>query len=317
MYGEEHQNFYKDWSDGMDAERIQEERKKAAGAGADCIAPENISALIDGEYRLTPAEEEHLKACAECADRLRTYRELTASVKKALNVPCPVALSERLVQGVNEKLNRSAQRELAGKQYFWSRISRVAAILILGGLIGYFLVKGDGPRYPKPGSGVSSEQAVSPQRFVPAELQPVQGIDIVHAMPVGVNPVPVTFTDHASVQSEQFARIEPTVRQIWMYDKKNTAPADVERTLRMLMEKLRIPAAAVKMNLSSGRSELNAEFHITSYQTVLLARALKDAGYSLVSSAQPQPEQTRFFGSGRERTTYTLSFLPKSAAEKK
>lgn len=111
------------------------------------------------------------------------------------------------------------------------------------------------------------------------------------------------------------AKIEPKVRQLWIYDRKQKL-ADVERTLRNVIGKLSIPWSSVKMNVSPGSTELKAFFNINSYQTVLLARALKDAGYSLVSPVQPQPEQTHFIGTGREEIEYSLIFSPKAADRK-
>ena len=78
-------------------------------------------------------------------------------------------------------------------------------------------------------------------------------------------------------QVEKVAKIEPKVRQLWIYDRKQKL-ADVERTLRNVIGKLSIPWSSVKMNVSPGSTELKAFFNINSYQTVLLARALKDAG---------------------------------------
>ena len=280
-----------------------------------CIEPENLSAWIDGEYELTPAEREHLKQCRKCSDLHKSYQIITEALRKALDVECPENLSGRLVLGVREKLASEKMESPASVHHYLAWATRIAAMLVLLGLIGYFAFK-DG--------GIAGKRTVIPKEVTvlpnagETELRPApsvynpRGIDITNTRYTAAGNSPVKFSDEALAQVEKVAKIEPQVRQIWIYDNRLSL-SDVERTLRAQIEKLHIPLASVRMNVSPGSTELNAEFQISSYQTVMLARALKEAGYSLISPAQPQPEQTHFIGTGRELIQYSIVFSPKGS----
>ena len=54
------------------AKSIPDENQSAKAENV-CIAPENLSALIDGEYELTPKESEHLKHCKICSALLKSF----------------------------------------------------------------------------------------------------------------------------------------------------------------------------------------------------------------------------------------------------
>ncbi len=281
-----------------------------------CIAPENLSALIDGEYELTPEEREHLKHCRKCSALHQSYQIVAGAVGKSLDFKCPERLSERLVQGVREKLEQEDRRKNAGHQHFLAWTARIAAMLVLLGLIGYFAFKD--------GGAVSQHKRVQPEEIVvapggsDAEWRPAPsnyGIDITNTRLAATDAPPVKFSDAAVTQVEKVARIEPKVRQVWIYDRKQKL-ADVERALRSVIGNLNIPWSSVRMDIVPGSTELKAFFNISSYQAVLLSRALKDAGYSLISPAQPQPEQTHFIGTGREEIEYSLIFSPKATDRK-
>ena len=297
------------------AKSIPDENQSAKAENV-CIAPENLSALIDGEYELTPKESEHLKHCKICSALLKSFQAVADAVGKTLDFECPERLSERLVLGVREKLGREERKKAADHRHFWSWATRIAAMLVLLGLIGYFAFKDGGVAsgYKK----ASPEEVVVAPGGSNAEWRPAPpkyGIDITNTRLAATNAPSVKFSDAAVAQVEKVAKIEPKVRQLWIYDRKQKL-ADVERTLRNVIGKLSIPWSSVKMNVSPGSTELKAFFNINSYQTVLLARALKDAGYSLVSPVQPQPEQTHFIGTGREEIDYSLIFSPTAADRK-
>ena len=90
------------------AKSIPDENQSAKAENV-CIAPENLSALIDGEYELTPKESEHLKHCKICSALLKSFQAVADAVGKTLDFECPERLSERLVLGVREKLGRKRQ----------------------------------------------------------------------------------------------------------------------------------------------------------------------------------------------------------------
>lgn len=297
------------------AKSIPDENQSAKAENV-CIAPENLSALIDGEYELTPEESEHLKHCKICSALHKSFQAVADAVGKTLDFECPERLSERLILGVREKLEQEERRKAVGHRHFWSWATRIAAMLVLLGLIGYFAFKDGGV--------ASGRKKAQPEEIVVAPggsnaewrpAPPKYGIDITNTRLAATNAPSVKFSDAAVTQVEKVAKIEPKVRQVWIYDGKQKL-ADVERTLRNVIGKLSIPWSSVRMNISPGSTELKAFFNINSYQTVLLARALKDAGYSLVSPVQPQPEQTHFIGTGREEIEYSLVFSPKAADRK-
>lgn len=296
------------------------EEDRAAGTACDCIAPENLSAWIDGEYELTPAERGHLEHCEHCSALRQSYLAMSDALRKALDVECPDDLGVRLVLGVREKLEKEKEESSAPDgHHYWAWTARIAAMLVLLGLIGHFAFKDGGiagKRKPAPPEVVT----VAPHPGE-AQLQPASGVFLRGGVDIGntrftaTDDPPVTFSDASLAQVEKLARIEPKVRQVWIYD-KGSSPADIERTLRTQCGKLGIPLSGVRMNVAPGSSELNAVFQVTSYQAAMLSRALKDAGYLLVSPAQPQPEQTRFIGTGREAVEYSLVFAPKGTARR-
>ena len=193
-------------------------------------------------------------------------------------------------------------------------------MLVLLGLIGYFVYQDDGIAGRRKNKNTEPEVVTVAPRAGETQLRPVPGVSFRGGVDIGntrftATGDSVTFSDASLPQVERLARIEPKVRQVWIYG-KDGSPAGIERTLRTLCGKFGIPLSRVRMNVAPGSSELNAVLQVTSYQAAMLARALKDAGYQLVSPAQPQPEQTRFIGTGREMVEYSLVFAPKGTARK-
>ena len=296
------------------------EENRSAETVRACIAPENLSAWIDGEYELTPEEREHLEHCERCSSLRKSYQSVTDALKKALDVECPENLAERLVLGVREKLKAESPAFSAGAHHYWAWTARIAAMLVLLGLIGYFVYQDDGIAGRKKNKNTEPEVVTVAPRAGETQLRPVPGVSFRGGVDIGntrftATGDSVTFSDASLPQVERLARIEPKVRQVWIYG-KDGSPAGIERTLRTLCGKFGIPLSRVRMNVAPGSSELNAVLQVTSYQAAMLARALKDAGYQLVSPAQPQPEQTRFIGTGREMVEYSLVFAPKGTARK-
>ena len=220
------------------AKSIPDENQSAKAENV-CIAPENLSALIDGEYELTPKESEHLKHCKICSALLKSFQAVADAVGKTLDFECPERLSERLVLGVREKLGREERKKAADHRHFWSWATRIAAMLVLLGLIGYFAFKDGGV--------ASGYKKASPEEIVVAPAK--YGIDITNTRLAATNAPSVKFSDAAVAQVEKVAKIEPKVRQLWIYDRKQKL-ADVERTLRNVIGKLSIPWSSVKMNVS-------------------------------------------------------------------
>ena len=225
------------------------EEDRAAGTACDCIAPENLSAWIDGEYELTPAERGHLEHCEHCSALRQSYLAMSDALRTALEVECPDDLGERLVLGVREKLEKEKEGSSAPDgHHYWAWTARIAAMLVLLGLIGHFAFRDGGiagKRKPAPPEVVT----VAPQ---PGEtqLQPASGVFLRGGVDIGktrfaaAGDTPVTFSDASLAQVEKLARIEPKVRQVWIYE-KGSSPAEIERTLRAQCGKLGIPLSAL------------------------------------------------------------------------
>lgn len=198
------------------AKSIPDENQSAKAENV-CIAPENLSALIDGEYELTPKESEHLKHCKICSALLKSFQAVADAVGKTLDFECPERLSERLVLGVREKLGREERKKAADHRHFWSWATRIAAMLVLLGLIGYFAFKDGGVAsgYKK----ASPEEVVVAPGGSNAEWRPAPpkyGIDITNTRLAATNAPSVKFSDAAVAQVEKVAKIEPKVRQLWI-----------------------------------------------------------------------------------------------------
>ena len=79
---------------------MEKDRKHSDGEprlGAEpCIAAENLSAELDGEYHFSAAEQEHLEHCPHCRSLYDSYRLIDDAVTRSLTVNCPAAASERI-----------------------------------------------------------------------------------------------------------------------------------------------------------------------------------------------------------------------------
>lgn len=279
-----------------------------------CIAAENLSAELDGEYHFSAAEQDHLKHCRHCRSLYESYRVIDDAVTRSLTVKCPAAASERIRRRVNRQLDALAPMNAHKPIRFSALAARVAAGVVLAAMAGY-LIFVDNPY---------SDELEEPARPLPSasvEVRPEQtavfpdtspaGVDVRHVRPTATGTDSVQFMDpeSAPVKAEHVAVIPQTVRQVWLFDPA-WKDGRLEKSFRSALGKTEIPLQNVRLTLTEDGA-YRTNLTLTRYQAVVLNRQLAGLGLQLISAVQPQPEQKLFAGTGRETVAYEAVFIPR------
>ena len=301
-----------------------------------CLSPENLSAALDGEYAFTPEELSHLEHCKRCKDLYESYKLLDDVLSHTLDIKCPASSMKRIQKKVAYSTNRSSSLPEDGKKGFdfvaWS--FRVAAMLALFSAAGYLLWKEytAGKRQPPdsyaqiplsaPASaGGRAELAPTSSRggggrSLSGETAALGSVDIRDLQLISSGTAhPLEFVDSASVQrpaaGSRVETIPKEVHHVWIYDSSLQASA-VEKIFRRALKKANLVLNGIKFDLSSDGT-LRADLDLSRRQAVLLVRALAGEKLMLLNSAQPQPEQRLFAGTGREAVRYKVLLLSRKA----
>lgn len=292
-----------------------------------CIAPENLSAALDGEYSFTQEETAHLKQCQKCRDLYESYKLLDDVVSRTLDTECPRGFPERIRRKVSFHTGRGGvlpQEEKKGFDFIaWSL--RAAAMLALCGAALFLIWKEYRQEHSaRPllysGAPLSAPSADRTLGSVPNDSRAFAGrmtgsVDIRDLeLIAGGNLPALEFVDSASaLQKSSGGRrvetIQPEVQHVWIFDPALKASGS-EKVFRKALTKAGIPLRCSKLDLSRDGT-LRATLDLTRYQSVLLVRALAAEKLMLVNSAQPQPEQRIFAGSGKELVKYHVLLIPR------
>ena len=294
---------------------MEKDRKHSDGEprlGAEpCIAAENLSAELDGEYHFSAAELEHLEHCPHCRSLYDSYRLIDDAVTRSLTVNCPAAASERIRRRVNRQLDALAPMQAHKPIRFSALAARVAAGVILAAMAGYLIF------VDNPYSG-ELEDTARPLPSASVEVRPdtasdasPAAVDVRYVRPTATGTDSVQFMDPASapVKSELVAVIPPSVKQVWLFEPA-WKDGRLEKNFRSALEKAEIPGKNVRLTLTEDGA-FRTDLNLTRYQAVALNRQLAGLGLHLISAVQPQPEQKLFAGTGREPVAYEAVFIPR------
>ncbi|MBO4648677.1 MAG: hypothetical protein J5806_11045 [Lentisphaeria bacterium] len=291
---------------------MEKERKHPDGEprfGAEpCIAAENLSAELDGEYHFSSAEQEHLAHCPHCRSLYESYRVIDDAVTRSLTVNCPAAASERIRRRVNRQLDALAPMHAHKPIRFSALAARVAAGVVLAAMVGY-LIFVDNPYSEE----LDDTARPLPTAAVEVHPEPAPAaVDVRHVRPIATGTDAVQFMDPASVpaKSESVAVIPQSVKQVWLFEPA-WKDGRLEKNFLAALEKAGIPRENVSLTPADDGA-FRANLNLTRYQSVVLNRQLAGLGLQLISADQPQPEQKLFAGTGREAVFYEAVFIPRT-----
>ncbi len=267
-----------------------------------CPAKETLNEFFDGHLDAESPEHIHISSCHQCRKTLDDYTIIAESIKKSFSQSVPKNLDSRILGGVERRLRlEQPPRPLI------PMILRVAASIAAAALIVVIFLKESGKsratslvddtreEYPPP--------ALTEQRpthdFTPTlHHSPGQAIHSQNISPASTAHAPTPrFVE--DVSDEKPAAIHKEVRHIWVTRNPDEASAIIR-------------AATNKKNIlmlqKNDLGDIEAELIITKAQLVSLVRKCHAAGFSLLSPAQPQPEQSLFFGNKNDDVKYLATF---------
>lgn len=102
------------------------------------------------------------------------------------------------------------------------------------------------------------------------------------------------------------AYISSHVEHVWI-ESGPGGKEDLRKRISAILKSIRVPESAV--TFSTSENSLHMNIQMSSMQCALFVRVCADEGMKLLSPQQPQPEQNRFIGSGREPVLYSVDFV--------
>ena len=290
----------------------QKEQPAAVREKQTCLSPEDLSAALDGEHSFTPEELLHLEHCKKCKELYESYKLLDDVLSHTLDIKCPAASMKRIRQKVAYNTGRGSSLPDEEKKGFdfiaWG--FRVAAMLVLFGAAGYLIWKdytstresktsyADVPVSAPSSGGAELVPASAGRGVLSGEPAVFGGVDIRDLNLISSGTSHATeFVDPAAVQPRS-----ATGRRVELI------PKEVNRSA---LEKAALPLNRIKFDLSKDGT-LRADLELTRLQAVQLVRALASRKLMLLNSAQPQPEQRFFAGTGKEPVHYKVLFIARN-----
>ena len=308
----------------------QKEQPAAVREKQTCLSPEDLSAALDGEHSFTPEELLHLEHCKKCKELYESYKLLDDVLSHTLDIKCPAASMKRIRQKVAYNTGRGSSLPDEEKKGFdfiaWG--FRVAAMLVLFGAAGYLIWKdytstresktsyADVPVSAPSSGGAELVPASAGRGVLSGEPAVFGGVDIRDLNLISSGTSHATeFVDPAAVQprSATGRRVElipKEVNHVWLYEPSLKA-SGMEKIFRSALEKAELPLNRIKFDLSKDGT-LRADLELTRLQAVQLVRALASRKLMLLNSAQPQPEQRFFAGTGKEPVHYKVLFIARN-----
>lgn len=284
-----------------------------------CILPENLSAALDGEYHFSENEKKHLEKCSRCKTLYESYKIIDDAASGALDVPFPDQTAKRIRKQVHAAVGLKLVDQEAKPIRFWTWTARIAAALVLFGLVGYFVFQGQKSPNKAPADLYADAPLAAPGTS--AELSPAPApysgfsgaVDIRELQPValGENKSTFEFMKKEEAQknhSTSVVLIPSKLKHVWLY-KKGMPSSGIENIFRKALLQTGIPLKEVKIAIDS-EGVLRAQLELTRYQSVRLVNMLHKQNLRLISPDQPQPEQKYFSGTGHELLDYEIVLMP-------
>ena len=253
----------------------------------ECPSSEQLSAYFDKESKLHECIEAHLKNCKKCKAYIDTLSRIDYSVKHAVfqETGSDEEISKRILSRVNDTLKK--ENVSRGRRFFLSPVQwRAASLLFLAGILGYLLWEEQHPAAEEPYIP-NRIQASAETKAVFTEYNPLQISELQN----------VNFSSDQTVTisgASSYQTIEKEVRHVWGMG------SATEAELRALMKKNQIPAAALQATEKGWKFSHQGN----KLQIVNFVNDCAEAGFRLLSPAQPQPEQKSFAGKASDPVLY-------------
>lgn len=279
-----------------------------------CPPRAELSAFCDD----CPAQEStapHVAGCPECAGVVEAYRRIGRMIAdSARELPDMDALNKRICAAI--RVERA--RPPGFRQIFFSRLGKVAAVLMVGALtgvtglhIGQRIWPG-GDDAPESLAGPPSTGGGGKTAALP-DLPYYTGLDFslrnANSIPIQSlaaanygDDAPVFAAVKGAARPLVYADIEPQVRQVWVMPETGFSASELQDFLRR--------QEIVNSSLErSSRGTLVLHAVLTKEQLVKLVRFLDSRRFDLLSPAAPQPEQKYFLGKPADMVGYTAEFV--------
>jgi hypothetical protein len=283
-----------------------------------CPSSEILSAFFDGELRADAPERAHISECPKCSAGLGILETLSEDLKTELGALPPDGFTADLRRSLRERLDRKSRRENIPFPLFL----RVAAMFAASALVVLTLITDE--KKPEADSSTLSKSA-DPIVFLGDADSATSGEMTSLPVPDGavnrdsssainmsdLTPVGTGASLHSSREFKTPSggtatllpgEITSRVRQTWSVPNLKSA----EKTFKKL-----IPSNAKVRTCRDGDESLVFNLVLTKKELAELVANCSDAGFDLLSPAQPQPEQKVFKGEAASRVSYTAVLVPK------
>ncbi|NOY74289.1 MAG: hypothetical protein GXP32_00665 [Kiritimatiellaeota bacterium] len=290
--------------------------KRESGDDLHCPSREALSAYFDGEAPDASSIAEHLDECPECSERLKYFAGLAADLKSEFQKRSDETFTRNLPNVLRRKIRKNASARSTPFPLFL----KVAAMFAAAAVVIISLISenpNDEPSVSPP------SKSIDPIVFLGDGLEPDKGrltflpvpsdTTLFESPPINASDLtPVATARHTDSRASSFPTknapaenpesITRSVRQTW-------SVANLESAI--VKFKKAVPVKAKLSERRDGGGNLILNVVLTKKELAELVRKCADAGFDLLSPAQPQPEQRIFRGDSTSKVSYTAVLVPK------
>jgi len=271
-----------------------------------CPDIESVSAYFDGELPASSPEARHIATCQECAKELKAFAELAARFKLALAEAVPADLGDKIVKAVEDERERA--QSYVGIP-FPRLVLRMAALFAVacGAAVFYFQAgKPVAPASAGTAHKAPAEDAMTAHFAVaPEDDDLIGGISFNNVIPVSSDGARMDYVIPG--RQGRIATIGDNVRQVWVVKDLAKSAAALSGAMRRAGVKADDIAVDPEPGLSHSRILVAAT--MSKRQLAALVKECDREGFSLMSDAQPQPEQTLFSNQENEKVDYVADLV--------
>ncbi len=283
-----------------------------------CPDHAELSLFCDG-YPTKTDVAAHIAVCPQCAAVVEDYRRIGQTIVAGMgNIPDLHMLNERICTEIRVEQAMPPRFH----QLFFSRFTKVAAVLVVGGLtgivglnVGLQLWPGEEPLPPHTAVHSPSSAGETPdgtKRPLP-DLPYYTGLNFAlrnaNSIPIQ-NLAAANYGDDTPVFSAMkdltrplvYSDIDNQVRQVWVTPALDQTATDIRGFLR----RQGIVNCRLEQNPNGA---LVLSVLLDKDQLIKLVRFLDSRHFDLLSPVAPQPEQKYFLGSPSDMVTYTAEFV--------
>lgn len=287
------------------AMKESEKNEMERDSDSKCPSQETVSSYYDGELDADSLDARHIKNCPACSEHLKYFAKLATDLKKEMSFFTPDGYTESL----REVLKKRVKQEVTSPPLSFPFLLKISAMFAGAALIIITLLTDDGKCPAIPSFSRSADPIVflgdaknvgsKEMTSLPVPSSDANGfadstIDMsnFHHVATGANTgVTTRFKPTTSTKVDKPKVIMANVRQTWSVSDLGKA------------EKVFRRANATFVKNKDGNLRMNVV--LTKKELANLVRASFNAGFKLLSPAQPQPEQKVFEGDSDTKVSYT------------